>query len=183
MVCGGLTLEALFLTWISRSGSKQLALIFLTIGIGFSGWTLTSLQVNPVDLAPNYASLVAAITSTVSYVAGLIAKAIFYSGDYGGIREKFDNTFHPLFISLSILCGSAALVYGLIGKGEAQDWDDNVDSTNDPSNFAVKYFGPTSNKTSSQTRRSNADYVSVPYTAIVAQQTTYLVFENPTREL
>lgn len=48
------------------------ALTFLTIGVGFSGLTISGWQINHLDLAPRYASVLVGITTAVGTFAGII---------------------------------------------------------------------------------------------------------------
>ena len=64
---------AIFLVATSYATSNTLAVAFLVIGVGLSGFSLSGFNINHLDVAPRFAGLLMGITNTAGTVSGIVA--------------------------------------------------------------------------------------------------------------
>ncbi|KAK2157309.1 hypothetical protein LSH36_193g01035 [Paralvinella palmiformis] len=114
----GFGTEALCFIILGFISTGTPAITFLTLGIGISGISISGWQINHLDLAPRYASVLVGISTTVGTVAGILIPIIT------GIltRDLVMSAWHDVFfLSASILI-IAVIFYGCFGSGELQPW-------------------------------------------------------------
>lgn len=59
------------------SGSNEIvAVIFLTVSVGFSGMTATGFYINHIDIAPQYAGILFGISNTIATIPGMLTPVI-----------------------------------------------------------------------------------------------------------
>ena len=68
--CGGFGGEALFLIGVAFARSETQAVAFLIIAVGCSGFAISGFNVNHLDIAPRYASILMGISNGVGTFAG-----------------------------------------------------------------------------------------------------------------
>lgn len=82
----GFGIEAFCLIGLRFVGTSEIALTLLSVGVGFSGLAISGYQVNPLDLAPQYVSILTglsrlgtlgAILST--FVAGKLRQSVSFA--------------------------------------------------------------------------------------------------------
>jgi MFS transporter, ACS family, solute carrier family 17 (sodium-dependent inorganic phosphate cotransporter), member 6/7/8 len=76
MNCGGFGLEAVFLLFVAYSTSPVASIGFLTIAVGFSGFAISGFNVNHLDIAPRFASILMGISNGVGTFAGMICPLV-----------------------------------------------------------------------------------------------------------
>ncbi|KAG7336475.1 hypothetical protein KOW79_001168 [Hemibagrus wyckioides] len=76
MNCGGFGLEATFLLVVGFSHSKGVAISFLVLAVGFSGFAISGFNVNHLDIAPRYASILMGISNGVGTLSGMVCPLI-----------------------------------------------------------------------------------------------------------
>ncbi|CAD5111620.1 DgyrCDS916 [Dimorphilus gyrociliatus] len=86
-----------------------LALIYLTIGVGFSGFSISGWQINHLDLSPRYASVLVGITTAVGTVAGILNPTLV-----GQMTKDQVNFFIPNRKKLPLIVSVRASFYFLI---------------------------------------------------------------------
>lgn len=72
--CGGFGMEALFFLVVAsatKSGSSFIATSGLTIGVACSGFAISGFNVNHLDIAPRYASILMGLSNGIGTIAGL----------------------------------------------------------------------------------------------------------------
>ena len=69
--CGGFGGEALFLIGVAFARSETTAVACLIIAVGCSGFAISGFNVNHLDIAPRYASILMGISNGVGTFAGL----------------------------------------------------------------------------------------------------------------
>ena len=143
--CGGFGGEALFLLVVAYSHTETQAVVALIIAVGSSGFAISGFNVNHLDIAPRYASILMGISNGVGTFAGMICPIVTEQitkdetpgtpPDDAEIRLMWQK------VSIPILCFSttatfvfqvfiiAALVhfvgvifYAIFASGEIQDW-------------------------------------------------------------
>jgi hypothetical protein len=68
--------QALFLVICGHSESPVLVILFLTLGVGLSGFQYAGWVVNYMDIAPAYAGTLFGIGNTISCIAGFSAPSV-----------------------------------------------------------------------------------------------------------
>lgn len=70
--CGGFGLEGLFFLFVAHSTTAFGALTALTFGVAFSGFAISGYNVNHLDIAPRYASILMGISNGIGTLAGIL---------------------------------------------------------------------------------------------------------------
>jgi ACS family sodium-dependent inorganic phosphate cotransporter-like MFS transporter 6/7/8 len=70
--CGGFGGEALFLVVVGCTRDRATAVIALIVAVGCSGFAISGFNVNHLDIAPRYASILMGISNGVGTFAGKI---------------------------------------------------------------------------------------------------------------
>merc|ERR1712079_385783 len=70
--CGGFGGEALFLLVVGYTTNRTLAISALVLAVGSSGFAISGFNVNHLDIAPRYASILMGISNGVGTFAGMI---------------------------------------------------------------------------------------------------------------
>ena len=68
--CGGFGGEALFLLVVAYARHRMTAVIALIVAVGSSGFAISGFNVNHLDIAPRYASILMGISNGVGTFAG-----------------------------------------------------------------------------------------------------------------
>ncbi|XP_014248408.1 sialin-like isoform X1 [Cimex lectularius] len=109
----------------SYSGCNvHVAMTCLIVGMALMGCFYPSLKVNPIDLAPNYAGTVAALSHSIGGLSGIVIPYIVSSLTPNGFLMEWRHVFWITF--LVILSTNA--VFCLQGSAEIQPWNDNFES-------------------------------------------------------
>ena len=74
--CGGFGGEALFLIAVAYSHTETQAVVALIIAVGSSGFAISGFNVNHLDIAPRYASILMGISNGVGTFAGMICPIV-----------------------------------------------------------------------------------------------------------
>lgn len=70
--CGGFGMEATFFIVMAYCNDFELAIIALSIGVAFSGFAISGFNVNHLDIAPRYASILMGMSNGIGTIAGCI---------------------------------------------------------------------------------------------------------------
>ncbi|CAG7830817.1 unnamed protein product, partial [Allacma fusca] len=71
--CGGFGMEAIFLLLVAAAKDNTgLAILSLTLAVGFSGFAISGFNVNHLDIAPRYAGILMGISNGVGTLSGLM---------------------------------------------------------------------------------------------------------------
>ncbi|CAJ0924406.1 unnamed protein product [Ranitomeya imitator] len=76
MNCGGFGMEATLLLVVGYSHTKVIAISFLVLAVGFSGFAISGFNVNHLDIAPRYASILMGISNGVGTLSGMVCPLI-----------------------------------------------------------------------------------------------------------
>lgn len=82
----GFGLEAVFLLVVAYSTSPPMAIAFLTIAVGFSGFAISGFNVNHLDIAPRYASILMGISNGCGTFAGMLCPIVVEMLTTKGVR-------------------------------------------------------------------------------------------------
>uniref|UniRef100_A0A0B7A1X2 Sialin n=1 Tax=Arion vulgaris TaxID=1028688 RepID=A0A0B7A1X2_9EUPU len=96
-----------------------LAMVFLTLSVGFGGCTIAGYNVNHLDIAPKFAGILCGITNAVATIPGFIGPAVVgYLTNNNETRGQWQIIF---YITASIYL-TGAIVFIILAKGEEMSW-------------------------------------------------------------
>ncbi|CAF99693.1 unnamed protein product [Tetraodon nigroviridis] len=120
MNCGGFGMEATLLLVVGYSHSKGVAISFLVLAVGFSGFAISGFNVNHLDIAPRYASILMGISNGVGTLSGMVCPLIVGSMTKNKTREEWQY----VFLIASLVHYGGVVFYGIFASGEKQPWAD-----------------------------------------------------------
>uniref|UniRef100_A0A2K5DZT3 Solute carrier family 17 member 8 n=1 Tax=Aotus nancymaae TaxID=37293 RepID=A0A2K5DZT3_AOTNA len=120
MNCGGFGMEATLLLVVGFSHTKGVAISFLVLAVGFSGFAISGFNVNHLDIAPRYASILMGISNGVGTLSGMVCPLIVGAMTRHKSREEWQN----VFLIAALVHYSGVIFYGVFASGEKQEWAD-----------------------------------------------------------
>ncbi|XP_075044511.1 vesicular glutamate transporter 2 [Mixophyes fleayi] len=120
MNCGGFGMEATLLLVVGYSHSKGVAISFLVLAVGFSGFAISGFNVNHLDIAPRYASILMGISNGVGTLSGMVCPLIVGTMTKNKSREEWQY----VFLIAALVHYGGVVFYGLFASGEKQPWAD-----------------------------------------------------------
>uniref|UniRef100_A0A4W3J8Y4 Solute carrier family 17 member 6a n=1 Tax=Callorhinchus milii TaxID=7868 RepID=A0A4W3J8Y4_CALMI len=131
MNCGGFGMEATFLLVVGYSHSKGVAISFLVLAVGFSGFAISGFNVNHLDIAPRYASILMGISNGVGTLSGMVCPLIVGAMTKHKSREEWQY----VFLIASLVHYAGVIFYGLFASGEKQPWADPEQTSDEKCGF------------------------------------------------
>lgn len=120
--CIGFGTEAICIFVLATLGNKTedrtIAVILLCVGVGFSGFAISGYQVNPLDLAPQYSSILTGLSrcgALGSILSTAVASTII--GKSGNVHN-----WQTIFWIAGSVHMAGVVFYGIFAKGTRQDW-------------------------------------------------------------
>ncbi|XP_044254276.1 vesicular glutamate transporter 1 isoform X2 [Tribolium madens] len=119
--CGGFGMEATFFLIMAYSDTVMQGMTALTIGVAFSGFAISGFNVNHLDIAPRYASILMGISNGIGTIAGCICPYVVHLViDGNRTREQW----RYVFILSAMIHYAGIIFYAFFASGELQDWAD-----------------------------------------------------------
>uniref|UniRef100_A0A673YAT8 Vesicular glutamate transporter 1 n=1 Tax=Salmo trutta TaxID=8032 RepID=A0A673YAT8_SALTR len=118
MNCGGFGMEATLLLVVGFSHTKVVAITFLVLAVGFSGFAISGFNVNHLDIAPRYASILMGISNGVGTLSGMVCPLIVGAMTKHKTREEWQY----VFLIAALVHYGGVIFYGLFASGEKQWW-------------------------------------------------------------
>uniref|UniRef100_A0AAX7SN95 Vesicular glutamate transporter 1 n=1 Tax=Astatotilapia calliptera TaxID=8154 RepID=A0AAX7SN95_ASTCA len=118
MNCGGFGMEATLLLVVGFSHTKGIAITFLVLAVGFSGFAISGFNVNHLDIAPRYASILMGISNGVGTLSGMVCPLIVGAMTKHKTREEWQG----VFLIASLVHYGGVMFYGIFASGEKQSW-------------------------------------------------------------
>ncbi|XP_055336533.1 vesicular glutamate transporter 1-like [Paramacrobiotus metropolitanus] len=118
--CGGFGGEAIFLLVVAYARSEGLAITSLIVAVGCSGFAISGFNVNHLDIAPRYASILMGFSNGVGTISGLMCPLVTESLTAHHSPEEWEKVF--LIAAVIHICG--VIFYGIFASGEKQPWAD-----------------------------------------------------------
>ncbi|KAM7396532.1 hypothetical protein PAMP_019566 [Pampus punctatissimus] len=118
MNCGGFGMEATLLLVVGFSHTRGVAISFLVLAVGFSGFAISGFNVNHLDIAPRYASILMGISNGVGTLSGMVCPLIVGALTKHKTRLEWQN----VFVIASMVHYSGVIFYAIFASGEQQDW-------------------------------------------------------------
>ncbi|XP_062858042.1 vesicular glutamate transporter 2.2 isoform X2 [Trichomycterus rosablanca] len=131
MNCGGFGMEATLLLVVGFSHSKGVAISFLVLAVGFSGFAISGFNVNHLDIAPRYASILMGISNGVGTLSGMVCPLIVGAMTKNKTREEWQN----VFLIASMVHYGGVVFYGIFASGEKQPWADPEETSEEKCGF------------------------------------------------
>jgi ACS family sodium-dependent inorganic phosphate cotransporter-like MFS transporter 6/7/8 len=118
--CGGFGLEALFLLGVGYTSDTVTAITCLTVAVGFSGFAISGFNVNHLDIAPRYASILMGMSNGVGTLAGMFCPIVTEMLT----RHRTIQEWETVFLIASLIHFGGVTFYGIFASGEKQPWAD-----------------------------------------------------------
>ena len=121
--CGGFGGEALFLLVVGYTTNRTLAISALVLAVGSSGFAISGFNVNHLDIAPRYASILMGISNGVGTFSGMICPITTeqITKDHSSM-EKIEAEWGRVFLIASSIHFMGVIFYAIFASGELQDW-------------------------------------------------------------
>ncbi|XP_060073734.1 sialin-like [Ylistrum balloti] len=115
-------------TGFSTCENRDMAVIFLSVAVFFTGLCRAGYVVNSIDFAPKFGGILYGITNTAATVPGMIAPIAVGALTPNDTSEEWRMVFY-VCAALDLF---GALIFGLFVSGEIESWarDQNVDQQN-----------------------------------------------------
>jgi ACS family sodium-dependent inorganic phosphate cotransporter-like MFS transporter 6/7/8 len=121
--CGGFGGEAFFLLILGYTNNKSYAIMALVLAVGSSGFAISGFNVNHLDIAPRYASILMGLSSGVGTLSGMICPITVQTMTKDHSTEgKLADEWHHVFLIASSIHFIGVIFYGIFASGELQDW-------------------------------------------------------------
>ncbi|XP_052129836.1 vesicular glutamate transporter 1 isoform X1 [Frankliniella occidentalis] len=116
--CGGFGMEGFFFLIVAYSTTAKGATWALTFGVAFSGFAISGFNVNHLDIAPRYASILMGMSNGIGTIAGLICPIVIDNLT----SDRKSESWTPVFISAACVHFCGVIFYGIFASGELQPW-------------------------------------------------------------
>lgn len=121
--CGGFGIEALFLIIVGMSNGTTTAIFSLTLAVGFSGFAISGFNVNHLDIAPRYASILMGISNGVGTLAGMLCPVVVQEITLDKKNERrLSMEWHEVFQMAGGIHIAGVIFYYFFASGELQPW-------------------------------------------------------------
>ena len=121
--CGGFGGEALFLLVVGYTNNRMVAIVALVFAVGCSGFAISGFNVNHLDIAPRYASILMGISNGVGTFSGMICPITTEQITKDHSTETIlQDEWHHVFIIASSIHFVGVIFYAIFASGELQDW-------------------------------------------------------------
>lgn len=121
--CGGFGVEAIFLIVVGMSNGTTTAIFSLTLAVGFSGFAISGFNVNHLDIAPRYASILMGISNGVGTLAGMMCPVVVQEITLDKKNErKLSMEWHEVFQMAGCIHIAGVIFYYFFASGELQPW-------------------------------------------------------------
>ncbi|KAF4524837.1 hypothetical protein B566_EDAN014320 [Ephemera danica] len=116
--CGAFIFQTVFLLSAAHSTSAVAVITFLTIAVGFGGFAWAGFSVNPLDIAPQFASIIMGLSNTIATIPGMLSPLL--TGHL--VQHKTPEEWQVVFYIAAGIYLAGAVFYGLFASGEQQKW-------------------------------------------------------------
>ncbi|XP_015911653.1 vesicular glutamate transporter 1 isoform X2 [Parasteatoda tepidariorum] len=127
--CGGFGLEATFMIVVAYTRSALTATIALVLAVGFSGFAISGFNVNHLDIAPRYASILMGISNGFGTLSGMICPIVVELVT----QDETADEWQKVFLIASSIHFAGVIFYALFASGEKQPWAEPPEDEEGPS--------------------------------------------------
>ncbi|XP_059615153.1 vesicular glutamate transporter 3-like [Phlebotomus argentipes] len=114
----GFLLSGAFLVIMSNSSDATTIIVFLILAVGVTAFSRTSFFTNPLDFAPNYASIIMGVSNTFGTLPGIVTPTLAGFIVRNGTQDEWKIVF---YISTGF-CILGTVIYAMFAKGSVQEW-------------------------------------------------------------
>nr|CAG4643163.1 EOG090X04X8 [Ilyocryptus agilis] len=150
--CGGFGMEAIFLMVVAYAESTTTAITALVLAVGFSGFAISGFNVNHLDIAPRYASILMGISNGVGTLSGMFCPIVVESLTKEAKREEWKI----VFIIASVIHFFGVAFYAVFASGELQPWAEPppLEEEKNPPALAAGPWNPFDSQQSAQQQQT-----------------------------
>nr|CAG4637745.1 EOG090X04X8 [Chydorus sphaericus] len=116
--CGGFGMEAIFLMVVAYTRDTTIAITALVLAVGFSGFAISGFNVNHLDIAPRYASILMGISNGIGTLSGMFCPIVVESLTKHEKAEEWQT----VFVIASVIHFIGVAFYAVFASGELQPW-------------------------------------------------------------
>uniref|UniRef100_A0A0R3SH23 MFS domain-containing protein n=1 Tax=Hymenolepis diminuta TaxID=6216 RepID=A0A0R3SH23_HYMDI len=116
--CGGFGMEAFFLLIVAFANSYTTAMAALILAVSFSGFAISGYNVNHLDIAPRYASILMGLSNGIGTISGILCPVIVEYITTQGTKRQW----MWVFILASSIHFFGVIFYAIFASGEKQHW-------------------------------------------------------------
>lgn len=116
--CGGFGLEACFLLGVAITRNTTTAIVCLTLAVGSSGFAISGFNVNHLDIAPRFASILMGLSNGIGTLSGMLCPVVTELLTKKGTADEWQT----VFIIASVVHFLGIIFYGIFASGEKQPW-------------------------------------------------------------
>lgn len=121
--CGGFGIEAIFLIFVGMANGTETAIFALTLAVGFSGFAISGFNVNHLDIAPRYASILMGISNGFGTLAGMMCPVVVQEITVDKRNfKKLSHEWHEVFQMAGGIHIAGVVFYYFFASGELQPW-------------------------------------------------------------
>ncbi|CAL1267336.1 unnamed protein product [Larinioides sclopetarius] len=124
--CGGFGMEAVFLLVVAFARNHMVVLFGLILAVGFSGFAISGFNVNHLDIAPRYASILMGMSNGFGTLAGMICPIVEENLTNLGTPDEWQR----VFLIASLIHFAGVIFYAIFASGEKQPWAEPPDEAN-----------------------------------------------------
>lgn len=123
-ICGCLIMQAIFFVVPAYASAATANMICISMAIGMGGFTFGGISVNPMDLAPELAPLIAAFGNTFSSLFGSISPVLtgYLVTAEKHNHEQLRNQWQLIFLICAGVYASGAIIFFIGGSAKLQAW-------------------------------------------------------------
>uniref|UniRef100_A0A1I8G8S5 MFS domain-containing protein n=1 Tax=Macrostomum lignano TaxID=282301 RepID=A0A1I8G8S5_9PLAT len=121
--CGGFGMEAIFLLVVGYSTDSTTSIVCLTIAVSFSGFAISGYNVNHLDIAPRYASVLMGLSNGIGTFSGMLVPVVTVNL----VRDHKQQSWSKVFLIASLIHFAGVTFYALFASGEKQAWAEPPD--------------------------------------------------------
>ncbi|KAL3315172.1 hypothetical protein Ciccas_006203 [Cichlidogyrus casuarinus] len=125
--CGGFGMEALFLFCLANAQTLTQANIFINLAVGFSGFAISGYNVNHLDIAPRYASVLMGLSNGFGTLSGFLCPYTAEKITASGGDKK--HAWKIVFIIAGLIHTVGVTFYAIFASGEVQPWAEPPEET------------------------------------------------------
>ncbi|XP_067666754.1 vesicular glutamate transporter 3-like [Haliotis asinina] len=117
----GFGVEAVCVMAIAFTEDWKVAFVLLCVGVGFSGLAISGFQVNPLDLAPKFASVITGLSRTGVLGAILSTLTAYFARNLASDADV-PMAWKRLFIVAAFIHFAGVVFYAVFASGKRQPW-------------------------------------------------------------
>ncbi|XP_044011040.1 sialin-like [Aphidius gifuensis] len=129
--CGAFLGQTIFIVLAGFMTSTIFVVTCITIASTVGGFAWAGFMVNMLDIAPQHASILLGISTTISMVPGIISPVL--TGYI--VTNKTAEEWRIVFIIIAVFYIIGAFIFAIFASGKKQKWADNSNKQN-----AVSYY-------------------------------------------